>query len=269
MYSIKFLFWALDQPPQKRVPPISRFLQFRLSLLFPFAFIITVPAYGQGGPPMITDDPFTPENGHWENNFAIQFTKTASSKEIDFPAADINYGYGDHIQLKAEMPIATYLINGDGSVIGSGNLKLGIKARFVDEEQSGVAVSTYPQYEFNNSSIIKGSDTPQFFLPLEAAKTFGRFHYAADVGCSFPASEPDDLAYGIVVGYDQSEQCELLAEIHGDNQFHIGLEEIIFNFGLIYKLGPSLSLLASAGTTVYSLEPGRTDVTYLGVSWTP
>ena len=154
---------------------------------------------------MITDDPFTPENGHCENNFAVQFTGTSSSKEIDIPAIDINYGYGDHIQLKIEMPMMKYLHHNDGSLIGSGNVKIGVKARFLDEENIGIAISTFPQYEFNNSSIAEGSEAPQFFLPLEAAKTFGRFHYAADVGYSFLASGPDELAYGIVMGYHQSE----------------------------------------------------------------
>jgi len=226
-----------------------------------------MPAYGQGGPPMITDDPFTPENGHWENNFAMQFTGTALSKEVDFPAADINYGYGDHIQLKIQMPMMEYLHIDDRSLIGIGDVLIGVKARFLDEEQNGIAVSTYPQYEFNNSSIAEDGQAPQFFLPLEAAKTFGRFHYAADLGYSFVASGPDGLAYGIVMGYDQSEPCELLLEIHGDNQFHIGLEEVILNAGLTYKLSPSLVLLASAGTTVYSLEPGRTYLAYLGICW--
>jgi hypothetical protein len=35
-----------------------------------FAAVARV-ALGQGGPPMITDDPGTPGNGKWENNFAI------------------------------------------------------------------------------------------------------------------------------------------------------------------------------------------------------
>ena len=30
-------------------------------------------ALGQGGPPMITDDPGTPGNGKWEINLAIAF----------------------------------------------------------------------------------------------------------------------------------------------------------------------------------------------------
>ena len=241
--------------------------QFWFSFLILLIFTAAIPVYGQGGPPMITDDPFTPENGHWENNFAIQYTETASSKEIDAPAVDINYGYGDHVQLKIEMPIMKYLFNDDGSLIGGGNVKIGIKARFLDEKQNGFAVSTYPQYEFNNSSIGEKGEAPQFFLPLEVGKTVGRFHYAAEVGYSFLASAPDELAYGIVAGYDQSEQCELLVEVHGENQYHVGPAEIIFNLGLTYRLGPSLEFLASAGTTVYSPEPSNKYVAYLGIRW--
>ena len=98
---------------------------------------------------MITGDPITPENGHWENNIAVQFAGTTASKEIEIPAVDINYGYGNHVQLKIEMPIMICLHSNDGSVICSGNVKIGAKARFLDEEISGIAVSTYPQYEFN------------------------------------------------------------------------------------------------------------------------
>ena len=209
---------------------------------------------------MITDDPFTPENGQWENSIALQYTGTASSKEVDIPAVDINYGYGDHIQLKIEMPVMDYFHNNDGSFVGTGNIKIGVRTRFLDEETSGIAVSTYPQYEFNNSSIAEENEAPQFFLPLEAAKSFGKFHYAAEAGYTFIAS-------GIVMGYDQSEHCELLTELHGDNHIHAGLEEIIFNLGLTCVLTMSLGSLASAGTTVYSPERGRTYIAYVGIRW--
>ena len=53
----------------------------------------------QGGPPMITDDPGTPGNGHWENNLAIAFEHRPNEWSIDAPAIDLNYGWGDHIQL--------------------------------------------------------------------------------------------------------------------------------------------------------------------------
>jgi hypothetical protein len=70
------------------------------------------------------------------------------------------------------------------------------------------------------------------------------------------------------MGYEQSEQYELLAELHGDNHVYAGLEEIIFNTGLTCKLSESLGFLASAGTTMYSHERGRTYVVYFGIRWT-
>jgi hypothetical protein len=47
---------------------------------------------------MITDDPGTPGNGHWENNLAISFEHRPNEWSIDAPAIDLNYGWGDHIQ---------------------------------------------------------------------------------------------------------------------------------------------------------------------------
>ena len=60
--------------------------------------------FAQGGPPLITDDPGTPENGHWENNFALTLDNTPASQSYETPIADINYGLGGHEQLKIELP---------------------------------------------------------------------------------------------------------------------------------------------------------------------
>ena len=43
---------------------------------------------------MITDDPGTPGNGHWENNLAIAFEHRPNEWSIDAPAIDLNYGVG-------------------------------------------------------------------------------------------------------------------------------------------------------------------------------
>src|SRR5580692_4506949 len=57
-------------------------------------------AHAQGGPPMITDDSGTPGDGQWEINVAYQDDRTALARERSFPHVDLNYGWGDHIQLK-------------------------------------------------------------------------------------------------------------------------------------------------------------------------
>jgi len=59
-------------------------------------------SYAQGGPPMLTDDPCTPGAGQWEINTAFLEDRTATARMRSFPHIDINYGLGDHIQLKYE-----------------------------------------------------------------------------------------------------------------------------------------------------------------------
>jgi len=55
--------------------------------------------FGQGGPPMLTDDPGTPGPGKWEDNIAFAFEHRPGETFYDTPQFDLNYGVGDHIQL--------------------------------------------------------------------------------------------------------------------------------------------------------------------------
>jgi len=63
-------------------------------------------AHAQGGPPFRTDDPETPSNKHWEINFGWIGDRNPGSGAYQVPDFDINYGLGDRIQLKYEIPIA-------------------------------------------------------------------------------------------------------------------------------------------------------------------
>ena len=65
---------------------------------------------------MITD-PGTPGNGRWKNNFAFAFEHRPNETSIDVPAIDLNYGVGDHIQLRLQT--APVLLKGnDHGLIG-------------------------------------------------------------------------------------------------------------------------------------------------------
>ena len=63
-------------------------------------------ARAQGGPPFITDDPGTPGNKHWEINFGWTADHNPGESYYVLPDIDMNYGWGDRIQLKYELPIA-------------------------------------------------------------------------------------------------------------------------------------------------------------------
>src|ERR1700727_399003 len=74
-------------------------------------FLIVIPvlatiAHAQGGPPFRTDDPETPGNKHWEINFGFIGDRNPAAGAYQVPDFDINYGLGDRIQLKYEIPIA-------------------------------------------------------------------------------------------------------------------------------------------------------------------
>jgi len=110
-----------------------------------FAFFATIAgiAHAQGGPPFRTDDPETPGNKHWEINFGWIGDRNPEAGSYQVPDFDFNYGLGDRIQLKYELPIAIEETRPQpatpgnpatpGQVIGGlGESLLGIKWRFYE-----------------------------------------------------------------------------------------------------------------------------------------
>src|SRR2546421_9605638 len=106
-------------------------------------------AFGQGGPPMITDDPGTPGNGKWENNFAVAFEHRPGETALDLPAIDLNYGVGEHIQLTLQTAPVLLKREDHGSIGGLGGTEAALKWRFLDEESSVFDVSMFPRVIFN------------------------------------------------------------------------------------------------------------------------
>ena len=63
---------------------------------------------------------------------------------MDSPLFDFNYGLPD-VQLKLEIPIAVVHDDGDGTRAGAGDLLIGVKWRFLNNEQSKFQLGVYPQ----------------------------------------------------------------------------------------------------------------------------
>ncbi len=86
---------------------------------------------------MITDDPGTPGNGKWENNFAITFEHRPDETGYDVPAIDLNYGIGEHIQLTLQTAPVLLKRSGHGLIGGIGGTEAAVKWRFLDQATSG------------------------------------------------------------------------------------------------------------------------------------
>jgi hypothetical protein len=123
----------------------------RLSLVF---LLIALPAlaHAQGGPPFRTDDPETPGNRHWEINFGFIGDRNPAAGAYQVPDFDFNYGLGDRIQLKYELPIAIEELRPQaatpdqpavpGQVVGGlGESLLGVKWRFYEHHPGDPAFS--------------------------------------------------------------------------------------------------------------------------------
>ena len=198
---------------------------------------------------MVTDDPGTPGDGHWEINLATTGSRTAHRWAIDVFDADINYGWGDRIQLKLDAPWSAVHDEGGGWRNGLGAVDAGVKWRFVDADDHGFSLSTYPQYLSAWSSVAKrrgvASSDAEFFLPLEISTEAGGFEFAGEVGRNFVEREDDEWETGAVVSHACADGVECLVEVH--RTWNAGETQSLLNLGVHWKLNEQLIFLAAAG----------------------
>jgi hypothetical protein len=226
-------------------------------------------AFGQGGPPMITDDPGTPGNGKWENNIAIVFEHPPNEWLIDTPQFDLNYGWGDHIQFNLQTE-PTILKRTDHRPIGGlGGTELAVKWRFLDEDRSGFDMSMYPRVIFNifQSSVRRGlsEDGTRVRLPLEIAKKIGRFELNPEVGALVSTVGRSEWLYGVVAGTELTKKTEVMAELHGTSRSNFSKDELALNFGWRHKFSEHVISIGSFGHELRSPNAPTAWIGYFGV----
>jgi hypothetical protein len=232
------------------------------------AVMVDSSALAQGGPPLVTDDPETPGNGRWEINLAAIGAHTPGRWEVAAPDADINYGWGDRVQLKVDIPWVFARESGQAWKAGLGSGDFGVKWRFIDQDESGFSMSTYPQLTRNllPSSTRRGITAPdkELLLPVEVATEVGGFGLDAEVGRNFVEHEPDQWVAGVIVAHSCAENVECLAELHETSAPHD--RQTLVNLGVHWKLSDSLILLAAAGREFGSrTDSQRSSLVYLGL----
>ena len=209
-------------------------------------------AFAQGGPPMVTDDPETPGDGHWEINLATIGTHTSGRWELTAPDADINYGWGEHIQLKVDAPLNVVHESGQPWKAGLGAPDVGVKWRFIDIEDSGFSMSTYPQYTRNwlPNSASRGISPAggQLFLPIEAATQVHEFSLDGEIGPNFVQSASTQWMAGAIVAHACGQDVECIGEVR--HTFAPNDSQTLLNVGMHWKLNEATFLLAAAGREV-------------------
>jgi hypothetical protein len=248
------------------------------ALVLIVSFLIILPALttravlAQGGPPLITDDPGTPGDGNWEINVAFEAEKRGTQRSYAIPLLDINYGLGDRIQLKYEVPWLVLDERGQHTRAGLGNSALGVKWRFFDQDKHRVDMSLYPQLEFNNSGsavdrglVDKGIE---FVLPFQVEKSFGPISLNPEFGYVFHEYDDNEWIYGLALGYEASSKLELLGEISGTTGQDFENDELVFNIGARWELSETNTLLFSAGRSFRDSASGEPEfLLYTGMQF--
>jgi hypothetical protein len=231
------------------------------------AAILTVSAHAQGGPPLVTDDPDTPGSGNWEINAAATGARSRDHWDLAAPDLDINYGWGEHVQLKVDLNWASAELADGKRETGFGATDFGVKWRFADQETSGFALSIYPQLLMNlaPSSVARGLTTEgrEFFLPAEISTLSGDFQFDAELGRNFVQRGPDAWVGGVIVAHPCGPHLECGFELHGVLIEH-QLEPLV-NFGVHWQIIKHVILLAALGRNVGSSgDDSQSFLFYLG-----
>jgi hypothetical protein len=208
----------------------------------------------EAGPPFVTDDPEPPPPGGWEINVPFILERTPGTTDMDAPLFDLNYGL-PNLQLKAEFPIAIVHDDRNGTVAGMGDLLLGVKWRFLNNEQTKIQLGVYPQalVPTGDESCGLGAGRAAFVLPGLAQKNWEKWTLYGNVGYWWQrAHEARNYFYaGAVLEREINERLELGVELFGNTpKERGGSSDVAFNIGGTWKLSTHLNLLFSGGRDI-------------------
>jgi hypothetical protein len=219
---------------------------------------------------LLTDDPGTPGRNNWEINLGYTIDRQPADNYYQTPILDMNYGWGDRVQLKYEMPYVYDGTNNSPLQSGPGDSKFGVKIRFFQDEKLDLKIGTYPQIGVNNTQnsvrrnlVYAG---PLFLLPLEITKRIGPVDVDLEAGRWF-TQQKDYWISGLALGHQATKRLEVLGEIHGDST-PLGQRDNTFDFGGRYRLNRTALAILMAGRSFRPPSSGQSQlIGYIGIQF--
>ena len=243
---------------------------FKVALLIVMPAAFSAPAAAQGGPPYYTNDPGTPGNLNWEINLGYMPFFYSNQTVSHVPDLDINFGVGDRIQLTYEN--AWLRVQNPATKFGLGQSNPGLKWRFYDAGEGGLAISIFPQLFLNNpNDAVRRGITPAndaFLFPFEFSKKIGAVDVNYELGYQFVRKGPDGWITGLVVGHDFTPKFEADVEFYSQGTFHPAYSEPTLDVGARYKIHRPVILLFMAGRSLERTRPNQSYfVGYFGLQF--
>jgi hypothetical protein len=217
-------------------------------------------------PPMMSDDTGTPGDRNMELNFSASAQLSHDRKLFDLPRIDVNYGLGENLQLKYEVPweierrIEKDAVGNDTRVHahGLGDSTVGVKYRFYDDDASQLSLAVYPQVEFRtpggkseeDGGVASGLTT--WSLPLLFTKEFERLAVTANAGVEKATGEGVRAFGSAGCGTRLSPRLALLGELVGQDLNSSDARRILLNVGFRYKVDQHQAFGAAIGRDLHA-----------------
>lgn len=219
--------------------------------------LATVAAPVSAGPPYQTDDPEPTALGHWEiYNFLSADGRGGTVKGKG--GLDLNYGVARGLQLTATLPVAFARDTGSRWRAARGDVELGAKYRFVDDEKTGWQAAVFPRVILPTAAKGLGGQRARLLLPLWVQKDIGKTSVFGGGGYEINrgSGNRDFWQAGIAVTHDFSERLQLGTELSWQSPDSVnGASSTGMDLGLVRKLGGPFALLLAAGP---SFSEGKT-----------
>jgi hypothetical protein len=208
------------------------------------------------GPPMVTDDTGTAAPGVLEVILYAAGESRDAGDSMQGPALDLAYGFSDALEASLVIPRQRVKKTGEGSVRGWGEASAGLKWRFLEGENSAVAVAPSLSLPLSRRSTIIGlvEDTTVFTLPLLASISLGHWEFTGNVGYSIGSRNLDALSLGISTGYALTPDFRLMGELWGVDFVDDGASQgfLEWRTGIEWAVGGRVALLAALGGEIWS-----------------
>jgi len=207
------------------------------------------------GPPMMSDDPFTPDLHTFEINFASEIEKGDDLKVVA-PIIDVNYGIYPHTQLTLESGYASsrHHYRSDG-------LEVAVKYHFYRGEILNVAL--YPKYLFYpiNTPFDEGSSY-EFQIPI-SLQFSENLEWVTSLSYFYPQQESTHYEVGSYLAYQQKNHTYFLETYLEENPTDNSLGTF-FNLGYLYEYQENLAIMGSLGSESVDSKK-EANLAYIGV----
>jgi hypothetical protein len=217
---------------------------------------------------MVTDDTGTAAPDVLEVIAYAAGESRNAGESVQGPAVDLAYGLSDKLEISLTIPRQRVRNAGESSIRGWGEASVGLKWRFLEGENSALALAPSLSIPLSRSSTIIGlvEDTTVFSLPVLASVALGHWEFTGNLGYSIGSRNLDAVSVGVSTAYDPTPDIRLLAELWGVDFVDDGASKGFLNWrtGIEWSAGERFALLAAYGAEIWSqLDPAdRLDYDY-------